>query len=105
MREALSVGRGKGLPEDIKEAIEKLNRSDVALLYFKQVYPIHSSVKDYIEKAEQTIVIENNPNAQLAKLIELESHRAVDFKILRYNGYAFSVEELIDSINNILEGR
>ncbi len=88
----------------IKEAIEKLNQNDVALLYFKQVYPIHSSVKNYIEKAEQTIIIENNPNAQLAKLIELESHRAVDFKILRYTGYAFSVEELLDSIKNILEG-
>ena len=89
----------------IKEAIEKLNRSDVALLYFKQVYPIHSSVKKYIEKAEQTIVIENNPNAQLTKLIELESHRAVDFKLLRYTGYAFSVEELLDKIKNILEGK
>ncbi|MHA1526324.1 MAG: 2-oxoacid:acceptor oxidoreductase subunit alpha [Promethearchaeota archaeon] len=89
----------------IKEAIENLNRNDVALLYFKQVYPIHSSVKNYIEKAEQTIIIENNPNAQLAKLIELESHRAIDFKILRYTGYAFSVEELLDSIKNILEGK
>jgi 2-oxoglutarate ferredoxin oxidoreductase subunit alpha len=88
----------------IKEAIENLNRDDVALLYFKQVYPIHSSVKAYIEKAEQTIVIENNPNAQLTKLIELESHRAIDFKILRYTGYAFSVEELLNSIKNILEG-
>lgn len=88
----------------IKEAIENLNRNDVALLYFKQVYPIHSSVKNYIEKAEQTIIIENNPNAQLTKLIELESHRAVDFKILRYTGYTFSVEELLDSIKNILEG-
>ena len=87
----------------IKEAIEKLNRNDVALLYFKQVYPIHSSVKNYIEKAEQTIIIENNPNAQLAKLIELESHRAVDFKILRYTGYAFSVEELLKKIKNIVE--
>jgi len=88
----------------IKEAIENLNRNDVALLYFNQVYPIHSSVKNYIEKAEQTIIIENNPNAQLAKLIELESHRAIDFKILRYTGYAFSVEELLNSIKNILEG-
>ena len=89
----------------IKEALEKLNRNDVALLYFKQVYPIHSSVKNYIEKAEQTIIIENNPNAQLNKLIELESHRAIDFKILRYTGYAFSVEELLDKIKNILEGK
>ena len=89
----------------IKEAIENLNRNDVALLYFKQVYPIHSSVKNYIEKAEQTIIIENNPNAQLTKLIELDSHRAIDFKILRYTGYAFSVEELVDKIKNILEGK
>ncbi len=89
----------------IKEALEKLNRNDVALLYFKQVYPIHSSVKTYIEKAEQTIIIENNPNAQLNKLIELESHIAIDFKILRYTGYAFSVEELLDKIKNILEGK
>jgi len=88
----------------VKEAIEKLNRDDVALLHLKQVYPIHSSVKNYIEKAEHTIVIENNPNAQLTKIIELESQRAIDYKMLRYTGYVFSVEEILESIKNILEG-
>ncbi len=90
---------------NVKEALEQLNRDDVSMLHFKQVYPIHSSVKNYIGKAKQTIVIENNPNAQFTKLIELELHKAVDFKILKYTGYAFSVEELLDKIKNILEGK
>ncbi len=88
---------------NVKEALEQLNRDDVAMLHFKQVYPMHSSVKNYIGKANQTIVVENNPNAQLTKLIELESHKAVDFKILKYTGYTFSVEELLEKINNIVE--
>ena len=88
---------------NVKEALEQLNRDDVSMLHFKQVYPIHSSVKNYIGKAKQTIVIENNPNAQFTKLIELESHKVVDFKILKYTGYTFSVEELLEKIKNIVE--
>ncbi|MEM2110196.1 MAG: 2-oxoacid:acceptor oxidoreductase subunit alpha, partial [Candidatus Odinarchaeota archaeon] len=86
----------------IREALKKLNREDLSLLFFKQVYPIHHSTVNYLEKAEKIIIIENNATCQFGKLI----HSSTGFKatdcILSYNGLPFTVEEIIDKIEKIL---
>ena len=88
----------------IKEALEILNRSDVGFLHFKQVYPLNEVTNNYISKAEKVIVIESNPTGQFAKLIELGTQRKVDHLILKYSGYTFSVEEILDRIKKVIEG-
>ena len=88
----------------IKEALENLNRDNVAFLHFKQVYPLHSCVNDYVRKAKKIIVIENNPTGQFAKLVELETHIRISTTILNYSGYVFSVEELYQKLKKIVEG-
>ena len=88
----------------IKEALENLNRDKVAFLHFKQVYPLHSSVNDYVRKAKKIIAIENNPTGQFAKLVELETHIKINMTILNYSGYTFSVEELYKKLKKIVEG-
>lgn len=88
----------------IKEALEILNRSDVGYLHYKQVYPLNEVTNNYVSKAEKVIVIESNPTGQFAKLIELETHRKVDHLILKYSGYTFSVEEILDRIKKVIEG-
>jgi len=88
----------------IKEALEELNLDNVAFLHFKQVYPLHSNVKEYVRKAKKTITIENNPTGQFAKLIELETHTEIDINILNYSGYVFSVEELYQKLKKVVEG-
>ncbi|MFW9928585.1 MAG: 2-oxoacid:acceptor oxidoreductase subunit alpha [Candidatus Thorarchaeota archaeon] len=88
----------------IKEALEILNRSDVGFLHFKQVYPLNEVTNNYVSKAEKIIVIESNPTAQFGNLIELETHRKTDHVILKYSGYTFSVEEILDRIKKVIEG-
>ena len=82
----------------IKESLDNLNRDDVALLYFKQVYPLHETTKDYLDKADITIIFENNAESQFANLIKLQTDYKIDKKILKYNGRPFSVEEVTDSL-------
>jgi 2-oxoglutarate ferredoxin oxidoreductase subunit alpha len=76
----------------------------VGFLHFKQIYPISGVTNEYISKAEKLIVIENNPTGQFGKLIELETHRKIDYFILKYSGYTFSVEEMLSRIKNTIEG-
>jgi 2-oxoglutarate ferredoxin oxidoreductase subunit alpha len=78
----------------LNEALELLDREDVALLHFKQVYPLHAKTTGYLEKAEKTIIVENNPTSQFGNLIKLETGIKIDEKILKYDGMPFSVEEL-----------
>ncbi len=95
----LVVGWGSTYPI-ISEALELLGRKDIAFLHFQQVYPLHSSTTRFIQQAQKIISIEQNPTGQFGKLLKLETSRDVDAKILKYDGYCFSVEELVEKIRN-----
>ncbi len=87
----------------IKEALDNLNREDIAFLYFKQVYPLHDSTKKYLDKANKTIIFENNAEAQFANLIKLQTDFKIDKNVLKYNGRPFSVEEVSENIKSFME--
>ena len=89
----------------IKESLERLDRDDIGFLFFKQIYPIHESVLDYLIKAEVKISIEQNPTGQFAKLLENETHINMNHRILKYSGYVISVEEIVDRLKKIIEGK
>lgn len=86
----------------VKEALACLARNDVAALMLTQVYPLHDEVSRQLERAGQTIIIENNATSQMGKLILRETGHRVDQAILKYNGLPFTVEELIDEISTYL---
>ncbi|WP_448377024.1 2-oxoacid:acceptor oxidoreductase subunit alpha [Fervidobacterium sp.] len=88
----------------VKEALEKLGRNDVAMLHFSQVYPVPTIAKEYFDKAEKIIFLEQNATGQFANLIKLTFDN-VDTKnrILKYDGFAFSVEEVIEAISKEVE--
>jgi len=88
----------------IKEALSNLNRDDVAFLYFKQVYPLHESTIEYLNKADKTVIFENNAESQFANLIKLQTDFKIDKNILKYDGWPFSVEEVTDCLKNLLDG-
>ena len=87
----------------IKEALENLNQKNISFLYFKQVYPLHNSTKKYLDKADKTIIFENNAESQFANLIKLQTDFKIDKKILKYNGRPFSVEEVTETLKNFME--
>jgi 2-oxoglutarate/2-oxoacid ferredoxin oxidoreductase subunit alpha len=87
----------------IREAIGRVGRKDVALLHFKQVYPLHPDAIAYIKRAKKTVIIENNGSAQFGQLIHLQTGFDMDRRILKYNGLPFSVEELEEQLKSILD--
>lgn len=82
----------------IKEAMQKLKRDDTAFLYFKQVYPLHESTSQYLNKAQKVIIFENNATSQFENLIKLYTGFEIQKKVLKYNGMPFSVEEIQRSL-------
>ena len=86
----------------VREALQELGREDISFLHFKQVYPLYEGTRDYLHKAQKNIIIENNATSQLAKLIKLYTGVDIEAKILKYDGLAFSVEEVAAEIKKIL---
>ena len=86
----------------VKEAVENLNRDNVALLHFKQVYPLPDKTIDYLTRANKTIIVENNATSQFANLIKLGTGIDIEHKVLKYNGLSFYVEELTAKLNMLL---
>jgi len=86
----------------VREALEELGREDVSFLHFKQVYPLHPETERYLQKAEKRILVENNATAQLGKLIKLNTGVEIENKILKYNGLAFTTEEVRSNIEKYL---
>ncbi len=87
----------------IREAIDLSKRDDIGLLHFIQLYPLHEDTLDYLNKAEKTIIIENNYTSQFSLIIQMLTAFKFDDKILKYNGMPFSVEEITDVISGLPE--
>lgn len=87
----------------VKEAIVVLGRRDTSLLHYSQVYPLHPRTADYLSKVKKVVIVEGNATGQFAKLIKL--HTGIDIKdrILKYSGLNFAVEEVADSLKNVLK--
>lgn len=88
----------------IKEALDVIERDDIAFLHFKQVYPLHDSTLNYLKKAEKTIIFENNATSQFKNLIKQDTGFEIHKEALKYNGMPFSVEEVTEYLNHFQEG-
>jgi 2-oxoglutarate ferredoxin oxidoreductase subunit alpha len=86
----------------VREAVKNLGRDDVAFLHFKQVYPLPNETIDYLQKAQNIIMVENNATSQFAKLIKLHTRIDIKNKILKYSGLSFYVEKLTERLNVLL---
>jgi len=89
----------------IKEALDRLDLPDVALLHFKQVYPVAEESIKFLKKAEQIISIENNYTGQFGRLLETSTGIDIGTKILKYNGLPFYADELAEEINETIFGK
>ncbi|MCK5298956.1 MAG: 2-oxoacid:acceptor oxidoreductase subunit alpha, partial [Candidatus Heimdallarchaeota archaeon] len=102
--ETLVIGWGSTYTA-ITEALEEIGDKNISFLHYKQVYPLHPKTKDYLEKANKLIIIENNITSQFGKLIKLYTGLDIENKILKFTGMPFSVEELTEEIKKIVEGK
>lgn len=92
-------GSTKGVAsEAVKKAKEK--GKDVAYIHFSYLYPLDKNkVKTMIsDKSKKYILVENNSEGQLGKLLQMEVGVSFENKILRYDGRPLTVGQLSEKI-------
>lgn len=99
--ETLVIGWGS-TRNVISEALCRMNREGVAQLHFPQVFPLPQKGIDYLEKADKTIIIENNATGQFGQILKLHADFICDNEIHQYNGLPFSVEKIVEELEEIL---
>jgi 2-oxoglutarate ferredoxin oxidoreductase subunit alpha len=83
----------------VLEALKVLGRDDIAYLHFPWVFPLPAGVADYLARADICVAVEGNATGQFADLLQLETGRRIDRRILKSDGAQFGVEELVDMIS------
>jgi len=81
-----------------KEALSRLGRDDLVLVHFSQVWPLPRSACELISSFEEAVVVENNATGQLANLLQQVCCRPFERRVLRYSGDQFTVEELVERL-------
>ncbi|MBI4633734.1 MAG: 2-oxoacid:acceptor oxidoreductase subunit alpha [Deltaproteobacteria bacterium] len=82
----------------LSEAMDRLDRKDVAMLHFSWLYPLPTGIREYLARAQTIVIIEGNATAQFGDQLKLATGVDIGNRILKYNGMPFSVEELVEKI-------
>ncbi len=86
----------------VQEALAQMGRSDMAMLHYSQVYPLHPSTAERIGQAKTSIVVEGNATGQFRKLLRLQAGVDTDEGLVKYDGLGFSVEDVVEGLTEIL---
>lgn len=86
----------------VEEALRALEIPGVAHLHFSRVYPLAPAARAYFERAKKVIFIEQNATGQFANLVGQTFHVDTSERILKYDGFAFSVEQIVKAIRERL---
>ncbi|MGI5897580.1 MAG: 2-oxoacid:acceptor oxidoreductase subunit alpha [Candidatus Dojkabacteria bacterium] len=70
-------------------------------LHYDYIYPLKTKeIEKLISKKKRLILVENNQTGQLGNLITEKTGYVFEEKLLKYDGRAFFVEDILDFINN-----
>lgn len=97
----VSWGGNKGI---IREAMKLLKEAGIetSYIHFTHLYPMdEQKIKPFFQENKRYILIENNSQAQLGKLIRQETGIELKEKVLKYDGRPFYPEEIADYIIKI----
>ncbi len=82
----------------VAEAVSLLRKDDIAVLHFSQVFPLPPETLDLLERADTTILVENNYTGQFARLLRGHTGFDVRHNIRQYDGRPFCSEALAKKI-------
>jgi 2-oxoglutarate ferredoxin oxidoreductase subunit alpha len=78
----------------LREAVDRLNAAQSGranMLHFEALLPFpQEATEQALERAQKTIVVENNSTGQLETLLRSETGHAADGAIRKYDGRAFT---------------
>jgi 2-oxoglutarate ferredoxin oxidoreductase subunit alpha len=80
----------------VEEAINELDRDDIAFVHFHQLYPLHPDTKSLLDRAEKVISLENNAAGQFPNVLKLYANFEIpkQNQFLKYIGEPYMVEEV-----------
>ncbi|MDO9516092.1 MAG: 2-oxoacid:acceptor oxidoreductase subunit alpha [Syntrophales bacterium] len=84
------------------EAVKRIGRSDISLIHFSQVYPLHPDAAKMLSKAGRLVIVEGNATSQFSRILKIHAGIDIETKITKYSGLAFSVEELESRLREVL---
>jgi 2-oxoglutarate ferredoxin oxidoreductase subunit alpha len=82
----------------VAEAVSLLRKDDIAVLHFSQVFPLPPETCELLERAETTILVENNFTGQFARLLKAYAGFDTGHSIRQYDGRPFCSEALAKKI-------
>ncbi len=87
------------------EAAEKYKGKSIAVLHFKQVYPLREEqFMEFLEGANEVVAVEGNATGQFAKLIAQETGFRVGSYVLRFDGRPMTPEYVSKGLDSIFGG-
>ncbi|MDD4159691.1 MAG: 2-oxoacid:acceptor oxidoreductase subunit alpha [Synergistaceae bacterium] len=91
--------------EPLKEAMEILDCKYAALIACEQVYPLSEKFRRLISLPCRKIFVEGNATGQFSRVVRSLTGIGADETILKYNGFQFTVEELVEELGKLLAAR
>jgi 2-oxoglutarate ferredoxin oxidoreductase subunit alpha len=82
----------------VAEAVALLRKDDIAVLHFSQVFPLPPDTSGLLERADTTILVENNYTGQFGRLLRAYAGFDVHHSIRQYDGRPFCSEALAKKI-------
>jgi len=86
----------------VVEAVASLHRDDISVLHFSWIFPLPGNIREYFDRAQKVIIVENNSSAQFAQLLQLSTGYIIQHRILKYNGLPFSKEEVALKLQSLI---
>ncbi len=102
-KDATLVGWGStfGVLKEVREELRK-ESLDVGVVHFNELWPLPPGLKELFATLPRPVVVENNYQGQLARLLERETKMEFSKRINRYDGRPFLVEELCVLLKEVL---
>lgn len=102
-RDATLIGWGStwGVLLETQRELKGRGR-DVGIVHFTDLYPLPEGLRDFLASLPNPIVVEHNFTGQLAMLLSRETLLPFPKRICRYDGLPFLVEELVDTVEEVL---
>lgn len=87
----------------VMEALKEF--PDVNFLHVVYIHPFpKKKIKEILNSAKRTLIIENNKTGQFLSLIKEHTAKETDYKLLKYDGRPFYPEEIAVKIREVLNG-
>ncbi len=86
----------------LKEALEMINNDRISLLYYKQVFPLNKMTKEYLQKAEKVIFVEQNATGQFESLVRKFTDIRASGNIRKYDGLPFSADKVAEELKKLV---